>query len=158
MPNRTSAPRHDGWTPAVRAAFLDALRQFGSVRHALAAVGKARSGAYSLKARDPLFAAAWDDSLAEAALPVTTRLIDRAIGGEWVRIVDETGKELSAFHRVDSRFALSLLTRLERRAERRAALAAALSSGEPSVERRSGQRGQSGQSARQSHSPFPDAP
>ena len=99
--------RHDGWTPAIRTAFLDALAATGMVRPALAAVGKGASAAYALRRRDPEFRDAWDAALADAVVPVATALMDHAL----------------ATRAIDTRFALRLLTRLDRKAERHAASA-----------------------------------
>jgi hypothetical protein len=109
--------RHDGWTPRVRAAFLEQLATTGMVQAALAAVGRGASAAYALRRRDLAFRAAWDSALAEASGPVQTMLLERALSGEWVRTVDARGREVGSTHRFDSRFALRLLTRLDRKAE-----------------------------------------
>ncbi len=53
------AIRHDGWTAARVAQFLEALAQDGNVRAACARVGMNRASAYRLKRRDGLFARAW---------------------------------------------------------------------------------------------------
>ena len=53
-----TATRHDGWTPARRAQFLDRLAQNGNVLAARALVGLSREAAYKLRRREPLFARA----------------------------------------------------------------------------------------------------
>lgn len=58
-----SAQRRDGWTPARRAAFLEALCEKADVRRACAKVGLSRQAAYQLRRRDPVFALAWDIAL-----------------------------------------------------------------------------------------------
>jgi hypothetical protein len=113
----TRVPRHDGWTPRVRSAFLEQLATTGMVRQALAAVGRSASAAYALRRRDSAFQDAWDAALADASGPVETMLVERALTGEWTRIVDAKGREVGSTHRFDSRFALRLLTRLDRKAE-----------------------------------------
>jgi hypothetical protein len=162
MTDHSHAHRHDGWTPAARAAFLDALAKIGSVAPALAAVGKASSGAYALRRRDPDFRAAWDAAIEQARVPVHTRLVERAMTGEWIRFVDADGHERSAIYRHDTRFALALLTRLERKAARRDAVLAAVSLPEPGETprppARSARSGGSVQSAHCSDSPFQGSP
>lgn len=110
-------PRHDGWTPFVRSAFLEQLATTGLVRQSLAMVGRSASAAYALRRRDAGFRAAWDAALADAAAPVETMLVERALSGEWVRTLGPDGREIGRQHRFDSRFALRLLTRLDRKAE-----------------------------------------
>lgn len=51
--------------PGWRADFLTALGQWGSVKHAAAAVGVDRTTAYEARKRDPDFAARWAAALAE---------------------------------------------------------------------------------------------
>jgi hypothetical protein len=104
----------------VRAAFLEALATTGMVGPALRAAGRGHSAAYALRRRDPAFSAAWDKALAEAVVPVETMLVERALTGERVRLVDDAGRTIAEQHRFDSRFALRLLTRLDRKAEGRA--------------------------------------
>jgi hypothetical protein len=58
--------RHDGWTPARRAMFLECLAATANVQHACAVVGLSRQAAYRLRRRDPEFAAAWRDALRKA--------------------------------------------------------------------------------------------
>ena len=77
------APRHDGWTPARQAAFLNELAACHCVASAAKAVGMSRQSAYALRARlkgEP-FDRAWTaalvcrfDVLAEVAL-------ERALNG-----------------------------------------------------------------------------
>src|SRR5688572_18518747 len=60
------ATRRDGWTQPRRARFLECLATTANVKHACAMVGLSRQTAYRLQARDPVFAAAWDEALEEA--------------------------------------------------------------------------------------------
>ena len=62
----TTPTRRDGWTHARRARFLECLAATANVKLACAVVGLSRQSAYRLQARDPAFAAAWDDALREA--------------------------------------------------------------------------------------------
>jgi hypothetical protein len=61
--------RHDGWTPARQAHFIDVLAATKSVVRACAAVGKSREAAYKLLDRSrgnpeqQDFARAWNDAL-----------------------------------------------------------------------------------------------
>jgi hypothetical protein len=61
--------RHDGWTPARQAHFIDVLAATKSVARACAAVGKSREAAYKLLDRSrgnpeqQDFARAWNDAL-----------------------------------------------------------------------------------------------
>lgn len=55
-PLATRTIRHDGWTPARRRQFLEALAAGLDVRRACGAVGLSRESAYALRRRDPTFA------------------------------------------------------------------------------------------------------
>ena len=55
--------RRDGWTPERRAKFLDCLATTANVKLACAVTGLSRQSAYRLQARDPAFAAAWNQAL-----------------------------------------------------------------------------------------------
>lgn len=75
--------RHDGWTPARQAAFIDALNDTGSVKAACAAVGMAEVGAYQLR-RQPgaeEFAAAWAAAQENGIGILRDALMHRAIHG-----------------------------------------------------------------------------
>jgi hypothetical protein len=104
----------------VRAAFLEELATTGMVRAALACVKCGPSAAYALRRRDPEFRAAWDAALADAVVPVESMLVERALAGERVRTLDADGRTIYEQHRYDGRFALRLLTRLDRKADKRA--------------------------------------
>ncbi|MCJ8158478.1 hypothetical protein [Sphingomonas sp. LaA6.9] len=43
--------RHDGWTPERQRAFVDALAETGSVRHAASRINMSSEGAYYLRRR-----------------------------------------------------------------------------------------------------------
>lgn len=72
--------RHDGWTAERRRAFLDRLASCCNVTHSVAAAGLSMGSAYYLRARDPQFAADWDEALAAGYLTLESLLIDRAAG------------------------------------------------------------------------------
>jgi hypothetical protein len=58
--------RHDGWTPARRRHFIEALAAGLSVSRARANIGLSREGAYKLRRRDPQFAQEWQTALRTA--------------------------------------------------------------------------------------------
>jgi hypothetical protein len=106
-------PRHDGWTPQVRAAFLDALRDSGRIVVALTAVNRARSGAYALRNRDPQFRADWDQALVEARPLLDDLLLSRALNGTLTVIVGPDGRVIRSHCETDTRLMQRMLTRLE---------------------------------------------
>jgi hypothetical protein len=86
-PDFTPVPRkckrHDGWTPARQRAFIDALADTGSVKHACAAVNMSTEGAYHLR-RQPgaeAFDAAWAAALAPRIEILRDDVLERAIHG-----------------------------------------------------------------------------
>src|SRR6187549_3736284 len=79
--SNTPATRHDGWTAARKAHFLDALAGEGNVRAACARVGLSREAAYRLRRRDALFARAWAAALVLARVSVGGVLGTRALEG-----------------------------------------------------------------------------
>ena len=60
-----AAVRKDGWTKARRAGFFAMLCATCNVRASAAAMGMTECGAYALRRRDPVFAAQWQEALAE---------------------------------------------------------------------------------------------
>ena len=60
-----AAVRKDGWTKARRAGFFAMLSATCNVRASAAAMGMTDCGAYQLRRRDPVFAAQWQEALAE---------------------------------------------------------------------------------------------
>lgn len=113
MTNRTPTPRCDGWTPPVRAAFLEALRDTGSVTIALKAVRRARSGAYALRKRDPLFRAEWDRALLDARPLLDDRLVSRALSGTRTVVIGTDGRVVSVHRDTDTRLMQRMLSRLD---------------------------------------------
>lgn len=80
--------RHDGWTAERQQAFLDALAETGSVKHACARINMAAEGAYALR-RAPgaeSFAKAWDAALDHGVQQLRDIAIDRAKDGVEVPI------------------------------------------------------------------------
>src|SRR6187399_3005806 len=111
-----STTRHDGWTPARKAQFLEALADDGNVRAACARVGLSREAAYRLRRRDPLFARAWAAAQVHACERVGEVLGTRAIEGieeeVWLR-----GEVVGTKRRYDTRLLLAHMARLDRLVE-----------------------------------------
>lgn len=102
--------RHDGWTPARQATFLEALAATHSVAKAARAAGMSRQSAYALRAKlkgEP-FDLAWHaalrcrfDALAEAAM-------ERALNGVEVPHFYK-GEMVGTSRRYDERLTVALL-------------------------------------------------
>lgn len=112
----TPTPRHDGWTPARKAQFLDDLAVHGNVQAACARVGMSREAAYRLRRRDPLVARAWAAALTLAressAEVLGTRALDGILEDVWHR-----GEMVGTRRRYDSRLLLAHVARLDKLAE-----------------------------------------
>jgi len=86
VPDFTPVPRkrrHDGWTPERQRAFIDALAELGSVKHAAARINMSVEGAYYLR-RSPgadSFIRAWDAALNHGVQRLADIAIDRAMEG-----------------------------------------------------------------------------
>ncbi len=106
MPGR--ALRHDGWTDARRALFLDRLRETASVAKSAKYVRKAVSGAYALRQRDPAFAAAWDEALQQAMDMLEGILLERVVNGV-EKPVFFGGKQCGTMREYSDRLAMFLL-------------------------------------------------
>jgi hypothetical protein len=65
-------------TPEHRAAFLKALAEFPSVRHAVKEARLSKSTAYQWRAEDAAFAADWDKALAEGLRSLEDLGVERA--------------------------------------------------------------------------------
>jgi len=76
---RPPAAKPEGWSADLKQAFLAKLRVLENVRAAAREVGKTGSSAMAERARDPLFAEAWDDLLDPRLEEMETLLIDRTI-------------------------------------------------------------------------------
>jgi hypothetical protein len=119
MSDQTPIPstiRHDGWTPARKAQFLDHLAHDGAVRAACGRVGMSREAAYQLRRRDAAFARAWDAALVLARAVSAEVLECRAIHGVeedvWYR-----GELVGTRRKYDSRLLLAHMARLDKAAE-----------------------------------------
>jgi hypothetical protein len=113
MTDGTPATRHDGWTPAVRNAFLEAVRMTGQITAALHAVRRSRSGAYALRSRDPAFRAEWDAALLEARPVLDDLLLSRALSGTRTVVVGTDGRVLASHCETDTRLMQRMLSRLD---------------------------------------------
>src|SRR5690606_28132161 len=87
LPAFTPVPRkcdrHDGWTPQVQRAFIEALADTGSVKAAAPPVGRSEVGACQRR-RHPQgaeFAAAWQAALAHGIRRMEDVAMDRALNG-----------------------------------------------------------------------------
>jgi len=109
--------RHDGWTPAARAAFLDTLAKSGVVTDACRAVQRSSQAAYALRNRDPLFAAGWDTGLSMARARLADELFHRAVNGT-VDQIWKDGEIVAERHRHDNRLSIAVLNRLDARCDR----------------------------------------
>ena len=114
--SNTPATRHDGWTAARKAQFLESLAHDGNVRAACARVGLSREAAYRLRRRDALFARAWAAAQLQARDNVGEVLGTRAIEGieeeVWYR-----GEVVGTRRRYDTRLLLAHIARLDKLAE-----------------------------------------
>lgn len=109
-------PRHDGWTAARKARFLDLLAHRGNVRAACAAVGMSAEAAYRLRRREPAFARAWAGALLLARGVAEQALADRALDGVSEPIFYR-GEQVGSRVKHDSRLLLAHLARLDTAAE-----------------------------------------
>jgi hypothetical protein len=73
--------RRDGFTAEKRAIFLGELAQTMNVLQASRVAAVSSKSAYALRRRDPAFAEAWREALAEAYDKVEALLVQRAILG-----------------------------------------------------------------------------
>jgi hypothetical protein len=109
--------RHDGWTPAARAAFLETLARSGVVTDACREVQRSSQTAYALRNRDPLFAAGWDAALSKARARLADELFHRAVHGT-VDQIWKDGEVVAERHRHDNRLSIAVLNRLDARCDR----------------------------------------
>ena len=112
----TTTVRHDGWTGARKAQFLEALAHDGNVRAACASVGLSREAAYRLRRRDAVFARAWAAAQMQAREVIGDVLGTRAIEG----IAEEIwfhGEVVGTRRRYDTRLLLAHMARLDKLAE-----------------------------------------
>jgi hypothetical protein len=120
--SKTRHYRHDGWTPAARAAFLDVLAKSGVVTDACREVQRSSQAAYALRNRDPLFAAGWEAALTMARARLADDLFHRAVHGTYDQIWKD-GVVIAERHRHDNRLSIAVLNRLDARCDRAQRLA-----------------------------------
>jgi hypothetical protein len=112
----TPAIRHDGWTQARTAQFLDHLANHGSVSAACARVRLSREAAYRRRRRDDAFARAWN-----AALPLARELSAEVLASRAIDGVEEDiwyrGELVGTRRKYDSRLLLAHMARLDKAAE-----------------------------------------
>jgi hypothetical protein len=109
--------RHDGWTSATRAAFLETLARSGVVTDACKEVHRSSQAAYALRNRDPLFAAGWDAALSMARARLADELFHRSVHGT-VDQIWKDGEVVAERHRHDNRLSIAVLNRLDARCDR----------------------------------------
>jgi hypothetical protein len=109
--------RHDGWTGECMAIFCETLAETAVVAEACEAAGKAISGAYALRRRSPVFAAAWDAALTIARERLADTLLARSMEGN-IEQIWRDGEIVGERHLLDNRLGLAILKRLDRLAER----------------------------------------
>lgn len=108
-------PRHDGWTPPKRQAFLDHLAQNGNVAAAARAVGMSASSAYRLRTRPDGadFAQLWDITLEMTHDELYTHLVTQALTPQ-VREIVRRGEVVGRVHRENPKLLTALLRQFER--------------------------------------------
>ena len=104
------AVRYDGWTPERQRAFVKALAETGSVRHAAQAVGMAETGAYQLRLAPggEGFAKAWADALSVGVARLGDVALERALNGVPVPIFHR-GEQVGEKRRYNDRLLMWVL-------------------------------------------------
>ncbi len=69
------------WTKAMRETFLDHLAATCNVREAAAVIGVIPGSVYSLRRREPKFAAAWEEALGLGYQMLETRVVGHVLAG-----------------------------------------------------------------------------
>ena len=108
---RTRTPAK--FTPAVRAAYVEALGKLASHKAAAAHVGVAYCTAWKWRKKDPIFAAECEQALGEAygeLLHVARKL---AIEGLVIETLDKAGNVIKTERRYSERILLRMLARLD---------------------------------------------
>lgn len=104
------------------ATFLEVLADTGIVAEAARAAGMHRDSAYSLRTRDPIFAAAWRAALTLARPQVADGLLERSITGT-VEHYYRDGVLVGERRHYESWLGLAVLKRLDKQAEEDRAVA-----------------------------------
>lgn len=102
--------RHDGWTPAKQAEFIEALAACGCVDEACRRVGRSRQSAYDLYRRTEAgpFRLAWEAALEHAVKRIADGAFSRAINGVAIPIYYK-GEQVGERRRYDERMVMFLL-------------------------------------------------
>lgn len=111
-----TSTRHDGWTGERMATFCETLAETGLVVDACLAAGKSTVGAYAVRRRNPLFAAAWEAALTIARERLADTLLARSIEGT-VEQYYKDGELVGERKVIDNRLGLAILKRLDKMAE-----------------------------------------
>ncbi|MBX7481128.1 hypothetical protein [Qipengyuania qiaonensis] len=101
-----------GWTPELKARFLDRLAAHGNARAACRAVNLSAEAAYRLRRRDTFFARGWAAALILARENGVQALAERAIEGVEEQIYYR-GELVGTRRRYDARLLLAHLARLD---------------------------------------------
>jgi hypothetical protein len=109
--------RRDGWTPFLRKLFLQVIAEGGGVGAACEYTGMSRSSAYSLEARDRVFAAGWAAASHFARNPMAEDFYEKARNGITETVTRSDGATITR-HRFDSRLSIAVLNRLDKRCDR----------------------------------------
>jgi hypothetical protein len=105
-----------GWTPALKARFLDRLAAHGNARAACRNVGISHESAYRLRRRDAVFARGWAAAVLLARENGVQVLAERAIEGIEEKIYHR-GQLIDTRRRYDTRLLLAHLARLDKLAD-----------------------------------------
>lgn len=108
-PARARRVRHDGWTPERRTVFLETLAATCSMTESARRAGKALSGVYQLRDRDPEFAAQMAKAFERSTLALEAILLERVVNGVEKPIVSG-GKVVMTVRQYSDRMAMYLLS------------------------------------------------
>lgn len=122
--------KKDGWTPAKKGRFLEALADTCNIALSLRRVKMSASGLAKLRARDAAFRAGWAVAVREAVARLEIVMLERALKGT-VKTVTKAGGQTETMHEYPNAIALQLLRmhRGEAQASEMAAGAAAAPDG-----------------------------
>ena len=109
MPARQHSPRHDGWHPERRLAFLEQLAGTASVTEAARFVEMSRQSARRLYNRDPKFRRGWHAALRRAKIVLYESAFERATRGTQIPFWDRNGQLIGYRERHHDRLLVSLL-------------------------------------------------
>lgn len=112
----SSQGRHDGWTGQRMAMFCALLAETGIVTDACTAVGMSTTSAYGARRRNPLFAAAWEESLRLARDRLADALLERSLNGCLEKYYKD-GELVGEKRLIDNRLGMQVLRRLDKRAQ-----------------------------------------